>query len=110
MAAPQLTEEQRMEALAKASKARHERHELLAVIKAGTVDPAGVLMRKDHDEVVDRTRVEAFVRAWPGYGESKARMFMYGIGISPRRRIGGLGVRQRRALLDALAGEKSRKA
>lgn len=106
MAVPEITDEQRRKALARASQVRHERHELLAGIKDARIDPAGVLMRRDGDGVVERTRVLAFVKAWPGYGDAKARKLMAGLGIAENRRLGGLGIRQRQGLMDAIAGGK----
>ena len=45
-------------------------------------------------------RVLQFLMALPGVGKAKARLFMEEAGIVPNRRIGGLGVHQRDAVLE----------
>lgn len=107
---PELMEEARADALAKAAEARHDRAELLHGIKDGRIDPAGVLMRRDGSQVVERTRALAFVKAWPGYGDARARKLMAQLGIAEGRRLGGLGSRQRQGLLDAIAEAKAKKS
>lgn len=99
MAAPNLTDEQRKAAMEKARKSRHDRSELLKSIKSGKVDPAGVLMRKDKDPIVERTKVLMFVKSWPGVGKVGASRILKDCGIDESRRIAGLGSRQRNALI-----------
>ena len=103
---PELTDEQRAAALAKAARARHDRAELLRKVKAGEVRPEDVLMRRD--DLVKKTRVLRFIKAWPGYGDAKARKLMARLGIAEGRRLGGLGSRQRQGLLDAIAAAKEK--
>lgn len=98
--APEITDEQRAEALRKAARVRHERAEMLRRVKAGEVDPRGVLMRRD--DVARRTRVLRFIESWPGYGRAKAERLMGRLGIAGSRRLGGLGRRQREALAEAM--------
>lgn len=97
---PAITDEQRREYLSQAAQARHERYVLLKRIKAGEVDPRGVLMRKDR--LALRTRTLRFIESWPGYGPAKAQALMDRLGICSGRRLGGLGSRQRQNLMDEM--------
>ena len=101
MALPQLTDEQRKEALEKAAKARHERAELRESIKSGKVTLAEVL--NSDDPIASRMKVSALIESLPGYGKAKANKIMEELGISASRRVKGLGARQREQLLEALA-------
>ena len=101
MALPQLTDEQRKEALEKAAKARHERAELRESIKSGKVTLAEVL--DSDDPIASRMKVSALIESLPGYGKAKANKIMEELGISASRRVKGLGARQREQLLEALA-------
>ena len=101
MALPQLTDEQRKEALAKAAEARHARAELRANIKSGKVTLEEVL--NSDDPVATRMKVSALIESLPGYGKAKASKIMDELGISPTRRVKGLGARQREQLLEALS-------
>ena len=100
MALPQLTDEQRKEALAKAAEARHARAELRANIKSGKVTLEEVL--NSDDPVATRMKVSALIESLPGYGKAKAAKIMGELGISESRRVKGLGARQREQLLAAL--------
>ena len=101
MALPQLTDEQRKEALEKAAKARHERAELRENIKSGKVSLEEVL--NSDDPIASRMKVSALIESLPGYGKAKANKIMEDLGISPSRRVKGLGARQREQLLEALS-------
>ncbi len=100
MALPQLTDEQRKEALAKAAEARHARAELRANIKSGKVTLEEVL--NSDDPVATRMKVSALIESLPGYGKAKAAKIMDELGISATRRVKGLGARQREQLVEAL--------
>lgn len=103
MALPPLTPEQRAEALKKAAEARRER----AAIKARLKDSAGhrgeeikkVLKEAETNEVIGRLRVSALLEALPGVGKVKAEQIMQEIGISPSRKIRGLGSHQAEKLV-----------
>jgi len=103
LALPTLTPEQRAEALAKAAEARKVRSELLASVKSGESDLATVFDRAKADKVVAKTKVNQVLKAVPGLGAVKVAAIMEQAGIDPERRLGGLGERQREALLAALA-------
>ena len=100
MALPELTAEQRKAALEKAAAARHARAELREKIKKGDVTLAEVL--DSEDPIAARMKVSALIESLPGYGKAKATKLMNELGISPSRRVKGLGARQREQLLEAL--------
>lgn len=101
MALPQLTDEQRKEALEKAAQARHERAELREKIKSGKVILEEVL--DSDDPIANRMKVSALIESLPGYGKAKAAKIMDELGISASRRVKGLGARQREQLIEALS-------
>lgn len=96
---PQLTPEQREAALAKAAEARRTRAELKEKLKMGSISLAELLEQGDRDDVVGRTKVMAVLESLPGLGKVKARRLMEQLQISEARRIKGLGIKQRHALL-----------
>ncbi|MCQ4618743.1 integration host factor [Corynebacterium sp. CCUG 71335] len=99
MALPELTPEQRQEALAKAAEARKQRAELKASLKRGDTDLKQVLDKAESDEIIGKTKVSALLEAMPKVGKVKAREIMEELEIAQTRRLRGLGDRQRRALL-----------
>lgn len=101
MALPQLTDEQRKEALEKAAQARHERAELREKIKSGKVTLEEVL--DSDDPIANRMKVSTLIESLPGYGKAKAAKIMDELGISATRRVKGLGARQREQLIEALS-------
>jgi len=101
MALPQLTDEQRKEALAKAAAARHERAVLRDKLKNGEVTVESVL--NSDDPIAARMPVHSLIESLPGYGKAKAQKIMEDLGISNSRRVKGLGARQRDALLEILS-------
>ena len=101
MALPQLTDEQRKAALEKAAAARHARAELREKINKGATTLEDVL--DSEDPIAARMKVSALIESLPGYGKAKAAKIMNDLGISPSRRVKGLGARQREQLLEALS-------
>ena len=101
MPLPQLTDEQRKEALEKAAAARHARAELRDKIKKGEVSLENVLDAED--PIASRMKVIALIESLPGYGKAKATRIMDELGISHTRRVKGLGARQREQLLESLS-------
>jgi hypothetical protein len=102
MPLPQLTDEQRKAALKKASEARSARAKLLQSVKSGELTFKAVL-GKVGDPVVDKLKVSALIKSLPGYGNAKATKVMEELGISDTRRVGGLGNRQKQALIERLS-------
>ena len=101
MALPELTDEQRKQALEKAAAARHARAELREDINSGKVSVQEVL--DSDDPIAQRLKVSALIESLPGYGKAKAAKIMDELGISSTRRVKGLGARQREQLLEALS-------
>ncbi len=101
MALPNLTDEQRQAALAKAAEARQKRAELRKQIKNGDVSFSEVMANSD-DPIVARMKVSTLLESLPGYGKAKAAKVMDELGISESRRVQGLGARQREALMERL--------
>lgn len=102
MALPTLSPEQRQQALDKAAAARRARSELLDQIKKGTTTVGGVLQRAETDEIARKTKVTQLLKALPGYGPAKVSDLLEQAQIPENRKVGGLGERQRQALLTAL--------
>jgi hypothetical protein len=101
---PQLTEEQRTAALAKAAEARRARAELKEKLKMGSLTLKELLDQVEGDDIIGKMKVVAVLESLPGVGKVKARRCMEEIGISETRRVRGLGDQQRAALLKAFPG------
>jgi hypothetical protein len=101
---PQLTEEQRTAALAKAAEARRARAELKEKLKMGSLTLKELLDQVEGDDIIGKMKVVAVLESLPGVGKVKARRIMEEIGISDTRRVRGLGDQQRAALLKAFPG------
>ena len=100
MALPQLTDEQRKQALEKAAAARHARAELREQIKKGEKSLESVL--NSDDPIASRMKVSTLIETLPGYGKAKAEKIMGELKIAESRRLKGLGERQEAALLERL--------
>lgn len=98
MPLPQLTEEQRKQALEKAAEARRKRAELKQQLKTGQLNLQQVLERSEN-ETIGKMKVSAVLEALPGVGKVRARKLMERLDISSSRRVRGLGGKQREALL-----------
>lgn len=96
---PSLTPEQRSAALEKAALARKARAELKDHLKSGRLTLQELLSKADKDEIVGKMKVISVLESLPGLGKVKARRLMESVGISESRRLQGLGVNQREALL-----------
>lgn len=101
MAIPQLTPEQRAEALEKAKAARIERARVREELKTGRLTLKDVLNMKD-DPIIGRMKVTTLIETLPGYGKAKAEKVMKELQIADSRRLRGLGERQLAALLERL--------
>jgi hypothetical protein len=100
---PQLSPEQRAAALAKASEARRVRAEVKELLKTGTISFTDLLQRAEHDEYIGGIKVESVLESLPGMGKVKAKRMMESCEIAGSRRLRGLGMRQRAALLEQLS-------
>ena len=101
MAIPQLTAEERREALEKAKTARIKRAQIREDLKNKKLSLEEVLKMKD-DPIVGRMKVSTLIETLPGYGKAKAEKVMKELQIAESRRLRGLGERQQTALLERL--------
>lgn len=101
-----LSDEDRRAALAKAAAVRRERAEIRERLKAGDLSMADLLSRTDED-VIGKMKVLSALEALPGVGKVKARRTLERIEISERRRLRGLGGRQRRRLIEEFGSPDS---
>ena len=101
MAVPNLSTQERANALATAQEMRTKRMELRKELKAGTITLAEVLKRDD--EIVTRMKVKYLLESLPNVGKITALSIMEEIGINESRRVQGLGKRQLALLLEKLA-------
>jgi hypothetical protein len=102
MPLPELSDEQRRDALAKAAEARKKRAELKGQLKSGKRTLEDVLgMRAD--PTVGKMKVAAVLESLPGVGKVRARKIMEKLEISATRRVRGLGAKQKEALLTEFA-------
>ena len=101
MPLPQMTEEQRAEALKKAAETRKARSEYRAKLKAGEITAKEALAQRD-DPIVGKIKVAQFIQSFPGWGKARAEKLMAEIGIPDNRRVAGLGDNQAAKLAEAL--------
>jgi hypothetical protein len=102
MPLPELTDEQRRDALAKAAEARKRRAELKAELKSGKRSLPDVLAQQD-DATVGKMKVATVLESLPGVGKVRARKIMEKLEISATRRVRGLGAKQKEHLLAEFA-------
>ncbi len=105
MAVPPLDEDDRRAALRTAAHARHVRAEIKQDLRAGALPVAQLLRRAAQEPAVANMRVVEVIEAMPSYGPVRAARLMEQLKIAPSRRLRGLGVRQREALLATFDGQ-----
>lgn len=88
---PQLTPEQRQQALLKAAASRKRRSEIKVKIKNGEFSVDAILEMAKSDEAVAKMRVKELLESLSGVGKVRAQSLMERLNISPTRRIQGLG-------------------
>jgi transposase len=103
MQPPQLAEETRAEALARAAEARRIRAEVKELLKTGSLSLGELLARVESEELLGGLKVSTVLASMPGTGKVKANRMMEALGIADNRRLRGLGDRQREALLGEFA-------
>lgn len=101
MPLPKLSLEEKKQALKKAQKVRSERAKIRQDLKAGRTNIREVLEKIDND-VIAKMRVAYLLESLPRIGKVRTRKIMNDIGIDETRRIQGLGVRQKQALIQRL--------
>lgn len=100
MALPQLTPEQRAEALEKAAVARRQRASVKNSLKNGETSLKSVIADGKKDDVIGKMKVSSLLESMPGVGRVRAKQIMEEVGISETRRVRGLGANQITALLE----------
>jgi len=99
VALPELTPQERAEALEKAALARRERAAVRNRLKYSQGSLAQVIADGKDNPVVGKMKVSALLESLPGVGRVRAKAIMAEIGISESRRVRGLGVNQTAALV-----------
>lgn len=100
MATPELTDEQRAQALVKATAVRSARRVFKEELSRGEMSLQEAITRAKADEALAGIRVRDLLQCLPGIGPKRAESAMEEIGISPARRIRGLGAHQVEALVE----------
>ncbi|AXH95090.1 30S ribosomal protein S13 [Ornithinimicrobium avium] len=100
VALPQLTPEQRAQALEKAAAARKERAAVKNRLKNAQGSLKEVVQQGRTNDVIGKMKVSALLESMPGVGRVRARQVMEEIGISESRRVRGLGANQIAQLLE----------
>ena len=91
MALPDLTPEQRAQALEKATQARRRRAEVKNALKARSMNLSEVLELADSDEAVAKMKVVSLLESLPRVGTNTAAVLMDEYKIAQSRRVRGLG-------------------
>lgn len=102
---PQLTPEQRAAALEKAALARRARAEVKERLKMGVLSLPELFREADNNAILAKLKVVAVIESLPGVGKVKAKRLMEELEIAESRRLGGLGTKQRAALLAKFAND-----
>jgi guanylate kinase len=95
---PQLSTEQRSEALKKASESRKLRSDIKSKIRSGEITIEAVLELSKTQDAIAKMRVKELLESMSGVGRVRALALMQRLNISPTRRIQGLGRLQIREL------------
>lgn len=102
MALRMLTDDERAAARQKATAARAVRAEAKAALKDRKTTVAKILERAQTEEALSRLKVSDLLESAPGIGKVRSAAIMEEIGIAKTRRVRGLGVHQRKALIEYL--------
>ena len=95
-----LSASERAAALTKAAAARAARAAAKDRLKNGKTSAADLLDASAADDALARMRVVELLEALPGIGKVRAAAIMEQLGIAASRRLRGLGIHQRQALVD----------
>lgn len=97
---PVLTKQERLAALEKAAKSRRIRAEFKAAIKGG--EKRWFDAFDNNEDAIAKMRVLDLVSSLPGFGSTRALAILEKAGISPTRRVQGIGRNQRDSLMKIL--------
>ncbi|WP_427174966.1 integration host factor, actinobacterial type [Arthrobacter sp. 92] len=100
MSLPPLTPGERGDALNKAAAARAARAAAKEKLKSGALSVDDLISSGASDPAIARMKVSEMLEALPGIGRVRAAAMMDELGIAASRRLRGLGIHQRRALVD----------
>jgi guanylate kinase len=99
-APPNLTTQERRDALKTAVAARRTRAAFKEEIKVGKKSWKDAFSAQD--ESIKKMRVRELIESLPGVGEVRAKNILEKAGISPTRRVGGVGRSQYEKLLELM--------
>ena len=99
-APPNLTTQERRDALKAAVAARRSRAAFKEEIKVGKKSWKDAFSAQD--ESIKKMRVRELIESLPGVGEVRAKNILEKAGISPTRRVGGVGRTQNEKLLEIM--------
>ena len=88
---PQLTAQQRQQALLKAANSRKRRAEVKSKMKNGEISIDDILLLAKTEDAIAKMRVKELLESLSGVGKIRAQSLMERLNISPSRRIQGLG-------------------
>ena len=88
---PQLTAEQRQQALLKAANSRKRRAEVKSKMKNGEISIDDILLLAKTEDAIAKMRVKELLESLSGVGKVRAQSLMERLNISPSRRIQVLG-------------------
>ena len=100
-----LTSEERSRAVSKATAARARRAEAKLALKAGRLSLSELFQQAEQDEALARLKVTELLESFHGIGPVRSIAILEQLGIAASRRLRGLGVHQRRALIDFLEAD-----
>lgn len=95
-----LTASERADALTKAAAARASRAAAKERLKNGELTAAQLLAAVGTDDALARMKVSELLESMAGIGKVRAAAIMDQLGIAASRRLRGLGIHQRQALVD----------
>jgi len=99
-APPKLSAQERRDALKAAVAARRTRAAFKEEIKVGKKSWKDAFSAQD--ESIKKMRVRELIESLPGVGEVRAKNILEKAGISPTRRVGGVGRSQYEKLLELM--------
>ncbi|QPK82092.1 integration host factor MihF [Schaalia sp. ZJ405] len=100
MVLPELTPQQRAQALEKATQARKRRAEVKAALKNRQMTVSEVFQLAEHDEAIAKMKAVTMLESLPRVGATTAAKLLDEFNIVASRRIRGLGPIQRQKIIE----------